>query len=80
MPRLVETPEPVVGQLPAGGEQRGFAERVLKSLKRFRRIAEHEVTEAVELRQIARELRDFFALQGDKFAARAAPCKGGEGI
>ncbi len=51
MPRFVKGPEPIGRQLPARREQRRFAHRILERLQRLGRVAGHEKTEPVKLRQ-----------------------------
>jgi hypothetical protein len=63
MPRLVKRPEPVRGQLPAGGEAGSFAQGVLKSLQRPGTIPSHQKTESVQLRQGSGETARFIFFQ-----------------
>ena len=63
MPGLVKRPEPVRGQLPAGGEESSFAQGVLKSLQCPATIASHQKTKSVQLRQGSGETARFIFFQ-----------------
>ena len=66
MARLVKRPESIRRQLSARREQRRFAQRILKRLQRPGRVAGHEKTKSVKLRQASGETVTSFFFQADK--------------
>ena len=50
--RIAEEPDAIRGRLAVRSAQSGFTQRRLKSFLRLRRIARHEKTKTVELREV----------------------------